>query len=332
MDEILVEEYRGDILECVHRGHICIVGRDSEIKYSIGDSEFISYLRSSAKPIQVIPVIKNEIDKKYGLTPREVTVMAGSHRAEGFHIKALESIMDKVGIKEEELVCLPTYPLSTDAREDILKANKPKRRLYHNCSGKHIGILSQCKYFGYDVKDYWDINNPAQQEILKHISIVADYPAEKVGIGTDGCGVPVFAMPLKYLANAYMRMACPELIEDKAISEAVVKISNYMNENHEMVSNTNLLCSVLLEDKNIIAKGGAKGVYCFGLKQEGLGIAIKIMDGSEDEWPFIVASILEQINYSNKATIKRLHDIFTMEIKNDNNKIVGMSKTVFTLK
>jgi L-asparaginase II len=308
------------------------VGRDSKIKHSVGDTGFVTFLRSSAKPIQLIPVIENGIDEKYGLTHREATVMAGSHRAEDFHIKALEGIMEKIGIKEEELVCLPTYPLSTASKEEIIKANKPKRRIYHNCSGKHLGILAQCKYFGYDVKNYWDISNPAQQEILKHISIIADYPAERIGIGTDGCGVPVFAMPLKYLANAYMRMACPDLIEDEKIRKAVIKISNYMNEYHEMVSNTNLLCSILLEDKNIIAKGGAKGVYCFGLKQEGLGIAIKIMDGSEDEWPFIAASILEQINYSNKNTIKRLHDVFTMDIINDNNKIVGVSKTVFTLK
>jgi L-asparaginase II len=332
LDERLVEEYRGGILECIHRGHICIVDRDSNIKFSVGDSEFVTFLRSSAKPIQLIPVVKNGLDKKYGLTAKEVTVMAGSHRAESFHVKALEGIMDKVGIMEEELVCLPTYPLSTSAKDELPKANKPKRSIYHNCSGKHFGILSLCKHFGYDIKTYWDINNPAQQEILRHISIIADYPIEKIGIGTDGCGVPVFAMPLRYLANAYMRMACPDLIKDKDIREAVIKISNLMNENNEMVSNTNLLCSILLEDKNIIAKGGAKGVYCFGLKEEGLGIALKIMDGSEDEWPFIVASILEQLDYSNKNTIKRIKEVFAVEVKNDNNRIVGLNKTVFTLK
>lgn len=331
MEEILVEEYRGGILECTHRGHICIVDKTGKVVHSIGDENYLSFLRSSAKPIQLIPLIKNKIDEKYGLTDREITVMAGSHRAEEFHVKELEGIMRKTEIEEEELVCLPTYPLSQGARERLLNGGKPKRRIYHNCSGKHLSILTQCKYFGYDRKTYWDINNPVQQEILKHISLVANYPIEKIGIGTDGCGVPVFAMPMKYLAMAYMRMACPDTIEDREVGNAILKISSCMNKNHELVSNSDLLCSVLLEDENIIAKGGAKGVYCFGLKKEGLGIAIKIMDGSEDEWPFIVAAILEQINYSNQETIDRLHRVFKLEVINDNNKPVGISKIAFRL-
>jgi len=57
MDEVLVEEYRGEVLECVHRGHICGVSYDSNVKYSVGDEGFLAYLRSSAKPIQAIPLI-----------------------------------------------------------------------------------------------------------------------------------------------------------------------------------------------------------------------------------------------------------------------------------
>lgn len=332
MDEILVEEYRGEILECIHRGHICCVGEEGEVKYSIGDPEFIAYLRSSAKPIQAIPIVKRGLDKKYNFTNKEITVLAGSHRAESFHVEAIEGIMDKVGIGEEELICLPTYPLSAAAKETVIRSNKPMRRIYHNCSGKHMGILTLCKSLGYETKNYWDINNPAQQEILDHISIIADYPREQIKLGTDGCGVPVFAMPLKYLARAYMRMACPDLIEDVEIRQAVKRITELMNENFEMVSGTNLICSLLLMDKNIVAKGGAKGVYCFGLKEERLGFAIKVMDGSEEEWPFIVASILEQIDYKNKETIARLYKVFPLDMKNDNNKIVGFSKVSFKLK
>ena len=332
MDEILVEEYRGNILECVHRGHICCVSDDGKVKYSIGDPNYITYLRSSAKPIQAIPIVKRGLHKKYNFTDKEIAVLTGSHRAQTFHVEAIESIMSKVGIEEEELICLPTYPLSAASKEELLRNNKPMRRIYHNCSGKHMGILTLCKSLGYSSEDYWDINNPAQQEILDYISIIADYPRENVQLGTDGCGVPVFAMPLQYLAKAYMRMACPDLIEEVHIREAVEKITRIMNENSEMVSGTNLLCSLLLMDKNIVAKGGAKGVYCFALKEERLGFAIKIMDGSEDEWPFIVASILEQISYKNRETIERLYSVFPLEMKNDNKKNVGYSKTMFKLK
>ena len=88
-----------------------------------------------------------------------------------------------------------------------------------------------------------------------------------------------------------------------------------MNKHYEMVSGTNLICALLNEDENIVAKGGAKRIYCVGLKKERLRFAIKVMDGSKKSWPFIVAKILEDINYDNKETIKRLYNIFPKDIK-----------------
>lgn len=332
MGDILVEEYRGDILECVHRGYICCVDEYGQVIYSIGDPNFVTYMRSSAKPIQVIPLIRRGLEKKYNLSNKEVTVMTGSHRAEPFHVNALESIMKKVKVEEEELICLPTYPLAMSAKEEILRQGGEKRRIYHNCSGKHMGILTLCIDMECDKKDYWNINSPAQQEILSHISMISGYPRGDIKIGTDGCGVPVFGMPMKNLAKAYMTMACPDTIEDELTRNAVIKITKLMNENYEMVSGTNLICSLLLMDDNIVAKGGAKGVYCFGLKEERLGFSIKIIDGSEDEWPLIVASILEQIDYKNKDTIDRIKNIFPSAMVNDNKKIVGESIVKFKLK
>lgn len=331
MDEILIEEYRGELLECVHRGYICCVNEDGQVVYSIGDPGFVTFMRSSAKPIQAIPLIKRGIDTKYNLSNKEITVMTGSHRAEPFHVTALESIMDKVKIDEDELICLPTYPLSMNAKEEILRNGGEKRRIYHNCSGKHMGILTLCTDMNCDKREYWNINSPAQQEILSHISMISGYPREQIKVGTDGCGVPVFAMPMKNLAMAYMKMACPDTIGDELTRDAVIKLTKLMNENYEMVSGTDLICSLLLMDDNIVAKGGAKGVYCFGLRDERLGFSIKIIDGSEEEWPLIVASILEQINYKNKDTIDRIKRVFPRVIVNDNNKEVGESIVRFKL-
>jgi len=172
MDEILIEEYRGELLECVHRGYICCVNEDGQVVYSIGDPGFVTFMRSSAKPIQAIPLIKRGIDTKYNLSNKEITVMTGSHRAEPFHVTALESIIDKVKIDEDELICLPTYPLSMNAKEEILRNGGEKRRIYHNCSGKHMGILTLCTDMNCDKREYWNINSPAQQEILSHISMI----------------------------------------------------------------------------------------------------------------------------------------------------------------
>lgn len=332
MDEILVEEYRGNLLECVHRGYICITGEDGQVIHSVGDPDFVTYMRSSAKPIQVLPILEAELDKKYNLTDKEITVMAASHRAEQWHVKALEGIMEKTGIKEDDLICLPTYPLAADAKENVLRQGGGPRRIYHNCSGKHMGILTLCTAMKYDKAMYFSIDSPAQQEILEHIAYISEYSKENIVIGVDGCGVPVFGMPMRYLSNSYRRLACPDTIDNEKTRNAVIKLSTLMNENYEMISGTNLICTLLNKDPNIVAKGGAKGVYCFGLKKERLGVSIKIIDGSEEEWPIIVASILEQLNYNNKETIDRLRKVYPETVINDNKKVVGKSKIVFRLK
>ena len=160
---------------------------------------------------------------------------------------------------------------------------------------------------------------------------MGDYPKEDIEVGIDGCGVPVFAMPLVSLAKSYLKLACPELIEDDEVREAAVEISELMNKYSEMIGGTNTLCSTLLEDDNIVAKGGAQGVYCFSLREERLGCAIKLMDGTSDSWPLIIASILEQIDYNRSETIDRLYKRFPIDIVNDNRKIVGRKEAVFTL-
>lgn len=330
-EQVLVEESRGGVLECVHSGHICGVGADGEVKYAVGDADFVVFLRSSAKPVQAIPFFKHGVAERFGLTDKEQAIMMGSHRAEPFHVEALEGMLAKIGVQEDALVCKPTYPLGIKAKEDIIRRNGPQRSIYHNCSGKHLGVLALCKAMGYPEENYYDPSHPAQQEILLALSYLSEVPPEQIRLGTDGCGFPVFAIPIRNLAKVYLKFACPDLIEDKEIRRAVEQIVKLMNEHSEMIAGTNRICSALLMDPNIVAKGGAKGVYCFGLKAERLGFALKVLDGSEDEWPLIVASILEQIGYPNRSTIERMYELTPKDILNDNGKTVGCNETVFRL-
>lgn len=331
VEEVLVEEYRGDTLECVHCGQICGVGHDGQVKYAVGDTDRFTFLRSSGKPIQALPMMMSGTASEYRFTEKEIAVMIGSHRAEPFHVEALESLMAKTGIGEDRLVCAPTYPLSQAAAEALLRKQGEKRSIYHNCSGKHLGVLSLCKSKGYPLDNYFEPEHPAQQQILGLLAYLANFPKDQVHIGTDGCGFPVFAIPLKHLATVYMKLACPDLIEDAEVRKAVAAIVKLMSDHYEMIAGTNRICSSLLMDPNIVAKGGAKGVYCFGLKKERLGFALKVTDGSEEEWPIIVASILEQIGYGNRDTIDRLYRLAPLEIRNDNNKVIGLNKPVFRL-
>ena len=331
MNNLLVKEYRAGIMECAHNGHICIVNEEAKVAASSGNPEYVTFTRSSAKPFQAIPGIRAGIARHFGLTGPEIAVMVSSHRGEKEHQQILQSMLKKIGIDEEQLVCASSYPLNSKAKEELLRNNGHHRKLYHNCAGKHLGILAYCRMMGYPLNGYEDPSHPVQREILDIMAEMSGLPKEEIKLGTDGCGLPVFALPLRGLATAYMKLAYPEAIADRAAREAVLTITEAMNGYPNMVGGTGRIDTVLLQDSNITAKGGFKGVFCFGLKKERLGAVIKIADGSEEEWGLIATSILEQLGYENAATIERLRASFTGVIYNDAGREVGHSETVFKL-
>lgn len=327
----LVEQYRGNILENVHLGLLCGVNDKKELISEIGNAQHVTFLRSAAKPFQAIPVVKAGVPKKLGLTSGEAALFAASQRGEAYQIEALESILKKADIAEELLLPCPTVPLNDEPRADFYAKGLSKRRIYHNCSGKHLGIIALCKELGYPVDTYWSLDNPVQQSILDTLSYMTEVPRDEIKIAVDGCGFPVFGIPLQALAVGYLKLACPDLIEDEATREAVIELTGYMNASPNMIASHGFICSSLLEDSNIVAKGGAKGVYAFGLKKERMAFALKVIDGAEPPWATIVASVLEQIGYDNQATIDRMYALTPKEIVNDNQAVVGENRAVFRL-
>lgn len=328
---LLIKEYRAGVMECAHYGHISITDEYGRIVYSAGDPHFRAFTRSSAKPFQAIPGIRAGIASHYGLSAQEIAIMSSSHRSEPEHIRVLEQLSGNIGLGEECLICAPSYPLNEESRNQWLRGQGEKRRILHNCSGKHLGILGYSQMKQVDLGSYAEPDHPVQREILETFADLAGIEEKEIELGTDGCGFPVFSLPLSALSNAYLKLACPDLIADPSTRTAVETITSAMNEHPLMVGGTERVDSVLLEDDNIVAKGGFKGVFGFGLKKERLGITFKVLDGSEEEWAFITQSILRQIGYSNERTIARLAEVFPSDIRNDAGTLVGHADSEFIL-
>lgn len=331
MDTVLVKEFRANQLECIHRGSISIVNNEGKVIQYAGDPHYIAFTRSSAKPIQAIPGVRAGIIEHYGLSEADIAVMVASHRGEEDHMGTLNEMLQKIGVDEQKLVCAPSLPLNQEATINILRHGGDRRRLYHNCSGKHLGALAYSQMKGYSLEDYADPQHPVQQEIVQTLAQLANLSQDDITIGVDGCGFPVFALPLSALATAYMKLANPQLIQDQATATAVATITKVMNKHPRLVAGTGMMDSILLEDDNIVAKGGFKGVYAFALKKEQLGITFKIADGSEEEWGLVVTSILEQLQYERPQTIQKLKQAFPNSIYNDAGNEVGMSICEFKL-
>lgn len=329
---VLTEEYRGSLLDLIHEGYVCVVDESGKAIASAGDPEAQVYYRSASKPIQALPVIAMGIDKKYGLTEEETVIFSGSHAGEAFHINALESIFKKGGISPDDLIMKPAVPANREADEDRIRRGLPPMKLYHNCSGKHAGaMLLQKELDGSNIRDYWKMESAAQQEILRTVAVLSEFPADKIDIGIDGCGVPVFAVPMRNIAVAFKNLACIDTIKDDSLRSAAERYVPLINKYPHMMRGTGFICSLINHDENIVAKGGANGVYGIGLKKERLGISFKIKDGTESMWPVIIKEIFNQIGYRNEATMNMLDSLHNGTIVNDNNTPVGTCKAVFRL-
>lgn len=329
--EPLIVEKRAGILENIHHGLIVAVNDKKEVIHEVGDKNQYIFYRSASKPLQAIPLFMTDIIEKYGVTDEEAALFTASQRGETYHIAALQSLLKKLPVKEEDLHCAPALPLNEKPRNEMIRNKVEKRRLFHNCAGKHLGFLAMCHEMGYPTEGYWEIDHPLQQQIIKVLSTLGEIPSSEIKAGVDGCGVPVFALPLKNMALTYLKLACPDLIEDENMRNAVVKMTAVMNKHPEIVASEDFVCTVLLKDENIVAKGGAQGVYTFGLKKERIAFALKVLSGSEAVWPNVLAAILEQINYENKNTIAALYELRPPVVKNDAGVEVGTVEAVFQL-
>lgn len=323
---IIAEEYRNGNLENTHQGIICVLNSSKEVVYKKGNIDQPVFYRSAMKPLQAIPVFSTNIMDKYHLKSQEAALFTASQRGENYHQEALESLLSKLQLSEDMLVCSQCYPLNTAPKQQYIWDHKPKRKLLHNCSGKHLGFLAYAREKEYELDSYQELDHPLQQEILGHVADLAEMRLHDIHTGVDGCGVPVHSVPLKNMAVSYLKFAAPELIEDKQTASAVMKIGQVMNEHPNLIASHNFICTALLKDENIIAKGGAQGVYCLALRKEKISIALKVLSGSELVWPLLVAELLKELNYSNTATIDRLLDIRSTTIENDNGRVVGETK------
>ena len=329
---VLTEEYRGETMDLIHEGYIAVVDDRGKLICHTGNPDAIVYFRSASKPFQALPVIARGLDQKYGFTEEESVILAGSHLGEDFHVKAIRSMFQKAQMDLNDLIMKPTVPGSRFADEERIRKGLPPEKIYHNCSGKHTGAMVLQKELDPEhIRDYWKVDSAAQREILRAIAIISEVPEDQVRIGIDGCGVPVFAVPVQNIAIAFKNIACIDTIREESLREAARRFIPRIHRYPQMMRGTGYLCSLINEDPNLVAKGGANGVYGIGLKKERLGIALKIKDGTEAIWPILIREIFKQIGYYRKDTFDMLERLNNGTIINDNGTPVGRCEPVFQL-
>lgn len=329
---IVARAYRGDLVDLTHIGHVAVVDYTGKILYYYGNPHRVTFARSSAKPIQAIPVFESGAVDAYGITDKELALLCASHSGESFHVDAVRNILKKAGLTDQYLQCGVHYPLASYVEEKLKSKGLEPETVHCNCSGKHSGMLITAKYLNEDMDTYYKAEHPVQQRILKTIAEVCEYDEEKIITAVDGCGVPVHAMPLYKFAQGFAKLSKPEVL-GKEREQFVRRLTEAMTAYPEMVAGTGRFCTDLMKvcGDRLFAKSGAGAYYAVGLKDQGIGITFKVEDAKKGIVYAMVLEVLKQLNVITEANLKALEEYYILREKNHKGEIVGYTKTQFEL-
>ncbi len=330
--EPLVNIIRSSIIESEHRGIISIVhGEGQEIK-TVGDTRTVTFIRSAAKPIQVLPFIASGALEDFKITDRELAVMCSSHNGEPVHIKAVQGILEKGNFSVEDLECGVHLPIDRKSARDLLARGEEPSALHNNCSGKHAGMLLLCRHMGWDHGGYIQKGHPLQNLLHETVAQLAGMSQSCVPVGVDGCGVAVFGLPVYKMAYLFACLANPENLPEKFRTPAE-KVLKAMEREPYMVAGKGRLCTALLEQmgNRLVSKSGAEGVYCIGLRNRDLGMAVKIADGNGRGMGAITGYLLNSLGVVTEDDLPVLREKFYPVIKNNRGENVGRIEPCFSL-
>lgn len=320
----LVHVYRGEEIESIHRGDIVVVNSQGEVLIEYGNKDKRTFWRSSAKPFQIIPFIEAGGLEKFDIQTQELALMTSSHGGEAEHVYVLEKLLAKLGKQVSDLDCGVSRPMFEGEYRRMLENGISFSEANNPCSGKHSGMLGLGILKNIDMKDYILPEHPIQQMMTEIIAEITDMSKDALGIAIDGCGVPVFGLPIYNMALSYARLAGPFNTNDPR-QNTLQKIAHAMCTEPFYVAGTTRLDTILMEETQgrILAKLGAESVYCMSIMDQGIGFAMKIEDGAYRALDCLVPHLLLKHGYINEDEFKKINARLSIKIKNHRKQIVG---------
>jgi len=276
---------RGSHVESRHKVHAVICDTKGRVLKCAGNPEYKSFIRSALKPFQAIPFVSSGASSQIKNSLKSIAISCGSHSGSNLHAREAFKILWEYDI-------------------DINKLNCPKKRtspLEHNCSGKHAAFLATCKKLNWPTNSYLKGDHPLQKEIFRIVSELLNIPSADIYAERDDCGAPTLFLKLLEMAKLYSLLSSSDNAELEQISRAMIQ-------NPIMISDNNLFDTEVIRASHgqVISKGGAEGILCMGKTNEGIGLALKVEDGSKRAKHAAGLQILKQLEW---ITNERIQDI-----------------------
>jgi L-asparaginase II len=282
---------RGGLLESRHKVHAVVVSANGRLIARVGNPQFKSFLRSSAKAFQVQPLIP--YINQLGLEAKHLAIASASHAGDAIHVETVLELLARGSVDSAWLKCGIHPPFDATTRKEMRVIGLKPTVLQNNCSGKHA--LAACVVKQLPTEGYFLPEHPLQQEILSVIKTCFDTP--ELGIGTDGCSVPCYQMSLEKAALGMARLAEPNSLSEYA--EGLELAFMAMRTHPHLIAGTNRTDTILMQSQvNLVSKIGAEAINLIAIrdsKHGNIGIATKIEDGSERVLEVALHRVLTQL-------------------------------------
>lgn len=309
---------RGSRIDALHYGSIAVVNTEGEILYGVNDPDFPTYLRSSIKMLQALPLIMSEGMDRFMFTEREIAVTVASHVGADYHVGTVREMLEKIGLGEENLRCGPQEPDDPDERKRLLCSNTSPSQLHNNCSGKHVGMLATCLAKGWPVETYIEVDHPLQIWIHEILAEYSGISRELIGVGVDGCSLPCFYIPISGAATAVARFMERSRNDpsgpDGRIMRSVAAFPEMINDHGGFDSEV-----VRVTEGRMMAKRGAMAMFLIGALTEQygpIGIAIKLEDGNMTPVPMVAMKVLRDLELLTNEEAGQLEHFETLPVFN----------------
>lgn len=321
--EKLIEYNRNGLNEQVHFGIILHMNKNGIIK-KLGDhNNYKFYHRSCMKPLQVSPIIDLELDKKYNLSLEEIAVCCASHTGDLIHQEHIKSILNKIGYKEDNLLCPAHSPLSKDEQKKLILANINPTKIHNNCSGKHSAMLAICKEMNFPISNYKDLENPLSDYIIQKVCNLCEVTKEEIIISKDGCGLPVIATTLESLGRGFIN-----LFTDKKYNKITQAFLNYPY----LIGGKNRQDSEIINaSTNLIAKVGACGLCVVVNIEKEECLVVKIADSNMEARSIATIEALLQLKWLDIIPSSQINNIYKRKIVSQDNEVLGFINSCFCM-
>lgn len=322
--QLFAEVTRNGTVESRHSGAAVVCDYKGNVLQSWGDIKRLIFPRSALKPLMATDLILSGASDHYNLSEAELTMACASHQGETIHQELVMKWLTRLELTQDDLACGVDLPDDFESARQILVSGQQGCRIHHNCSGKHAGFLTTALHLDMPLEGFHLVEHPLQQLSLDTLCELTETNLRKNPMGIDGCGFPAPTMPLESLGRAVARYAKPsELSADRA--SAIYRLHQAITHEPLYAAGHGTVVSDIIQvtKGTVLVKTGAEGVLTAALPEQGLGIALKISDGSARARSTTLLAILDHLGVLSDAEKYQLNNHITPQIKNSRGLVVG---------